>query len=226
MVPTLPQQSQAPGPALATVTKKPSWATGDPFFDTMAGMDTPEYHQYYHQLTSVSAAGSTTTDELLASSTAALLIDGSSAGDQQKPQHQESCGTSPSSSHQQGQGQGPPSDATTGLDHWNRTREEWTKGRWHVVPSANSQNPALNAIHPGNHDAIYDSLVYDRKRLSKPIPLPLVVSVSELIDGILRSKKENWEAWIGKKDLYRNENRTKTRRAMETEHAIPEQDIL
>ncbi|KAG0284334.1 hypothetical protein BGZ97_008227 [Linnemannia gamsii] len=181
MVPTLPQQSQAPGPALATVTKKPSWATGDPFFDTMAGMDTPEYHQYYHQLTSVSAAGSTTTDELLASSTAALLIDGSSAGDQQKPQHQESCGTSPSSSHQQGQGQGPPSDATTGLDHWNRTREEWTKGRWHVVPSANSQNPALNAIHPGNHDAIYDSLVYDRKRLSKPIPLPLVIKV--LVSG-------------------------------------------
>ncbi|KAF9122647.1 hypothetical protein BGW39_009607 [Mortierella sp. 14UC] len=54
-------------------------------------------------------------------------------------------------------------------------------GRWHVVQSANSQNPALNAIHPGNHDAIYDSLVYDRKRLSKPIPLPLVIKV--LVSG-------------------------------------------
>lgn len=166
MVPT--PRSQAP--ATATAIKKPSWATGDPFFDTMAGMDTPEYHQYHNQLTSVSS----TTDNHLASCTAqSLSIDGS--GDQQQ---QEPSGSSSSPSQQQqeqGLGQGP-SDATTGLEHWNRTREEWTKGRWHVVQSANSQNPALNAIHPGNHDAIYDSLVYDRKRLSKPIPLPLVVS--------------------------------------------------
>ncbi|KAG0326837.1 hypothetical protein BGZ99_008939 [Dissophora globulifera] len=50
--------------------------------------------------------------------------------------------------------------SNTGLDHWNRTREQWTKGQWHIVPSENSNNPALSAIHPGNHDAIYDSLVF------------------------------------------------------------------
>ncbi|KAK3838380.1 MAG: hypothetical protein JOS17DRAFT_284381 [Linnemannia elongata] len=169
MVPTPRPQAAA----TATAIKKPSWATGDPFFDTMAGMDTPEYHQYYNQLTSVSS----TSDDLLASSTAqSLSIDGS--GDQQR-QESSSSSCSPSQQQQQ-QGQGS-SDATTGLEHWNRTREEWTKGRWHVVQSANSQNPALNAIHPGNHDAIYDSLVYDRKRLSKPIPLPLVIKV--LVSG-------------------------------------------
>ncbi|KAG9072667.1 hypothetical protein KI688_000439 [Linnemannia hyalina] len=171
MIPTLPSQA----PATAAAIKKPSWATGDPFFDTMAGMDTPEYRQYYNHLTSVSSP----TDDLLASSTAqSLSIDGSV--DQQQ---QESSGSSSSPSQQlgQGQGQGPPTGAATGLEHWNRTREEWTKGRWQVVQSANSQNPALNAIHPGNHDAIYDSLVYDRKRLSKPIPLPLVIKV--LVSG-------------------------------------------
>ncbi|KAF9930366.1 hypothetical protein BGZ67_005855 [Mortierella alpina] len=73
----------------------------------------------------------------------------------------------------------------TGLDHWNRTREQWTRGQWHVVRSANSANPALSAIHPKNHDAIYDSLVYDRKRLSKPIPLPLVVSDTTSRPGLL-----------------------------------------
>ncbi|OAQ36524.1 hypothetical protein K457DRAFT_131746 [Linnemannia elongata AG-77] len=173
MVPTPPSQA----PAKAAAIKKPSWATGDPFFDTMAGMDTPEYHQYYNQLTATSSA----TDEHLASSTAqSLSINGS--GDQQQLELSGSS-SSPSQQQQQGQEQGQesPSEATTGLEHWNRTREEWTKGRWHVVQSANSQNPALNAIHPGNHDAIYDSLVYDRKRLSKPIPLPLVIKV--LVSG-------------------------------------------
>ncbi|KAG0331428.1 hypothetical protein BG004_001666, partial [Podila humilis] len=69
---------------------------------------------------------------------------------------------------------GSEAAASTGLEHWNRTREAWTKGQWHVVPSENSNNPALVALsNPGNHNAIYDSLVYDRKRLSKPIPLPL-----------------------------------------------------
>lgn len=179
MVPTPRPQAAA----TATAIKKPSWATGDPFFDTMAGMDTPEYHQYYNQLTSVSS----TSDDLLASSTAqSLSIDGS--GDQQR-QESSSSSCSPSQQQQQ-QGQGS-SDATTGLEHWNRTREEWTKGRWHVVQSANSQNPALNAIHPGNHDAIYDSLVYDRKRLSKPIPLPLVVSFCVLkLRGYLGERLE------------------------------------
>ncbi|KAF9922098.1 hypothetical protein FBU30_007811 [Linnemannia zychae] len=126
----------------------------------MAGMDTPEYHQYHNQIRQLQ---STTVNELV-STTASLSIEGSSDNS--------------SSSH----GQQPAlSDATTGLEHWNRTRDQWTKGRWHVVPSANSQNPALSAIHPGNHDAIYDSLVYDRKRLSKPIPLPLVIKV--LVSG-------------------------------------------
>ncbi|KAF8938938.1 hypothetical protein EDD21DRAFT_172831 [Dissophora ornata] len=142
--------------------KKPDWATGDPFFDTMAGMESSEYGQY-------SAAGTipSTTHTATADTETADRNTGNGEGDSEG-----STSTSAQVSE---------SHPNTGLDHWNKTREQWTKGRWHVVPSANSNNPALSAIHPGNHDAIYDSLVYDRKRLSKPIPLPLVIKV--LVSG-------------------------------------------
>jgi hypothetical protein len=153
--------------------KKPEWATGDPFFDTMAGMDTPEYHDYHNHLIAISGASASSgahADDLVSSTAAISIVDGNQQQLQRGLSVSSSATTTAPSSQQQ------PADATTGLEHWNRTREQWTKGRWHVVQSANSHNPALNAIHPGNHDAIYDSLVYDRKRLSKPIPLPLVVS--------------------------------------------------
>ena len=125
-------------PTTVSQVERPSWATGDPFFDTMAGMERSEDRSYHQDLVE---------------STATMALANSDA----------SKDTSTSEY------------TNTGLDHWNRTREEWTRGQWHVVRSANSANPALSAIHPKNHDAIYDSLVYDRKRLSKPIPLPLVV---------------------------------------------------
>ncbi|KAF9419535.1 hypothetical protein BGZ76_004240 [Entomortierella beljakovae] len=121
----------------------------------MAGLESTECRKYYINT-------SPETIQSLESVTAAMDI-------AEKPSNKENISDTPSS------------DDSIGLDHWNRTREKWTQGRWHVVPSANSNNPALNAIHPGNHDAIYDSLVYDHKRLSKPIPLPLVIKV--LVSG-------------------------------------------
>ncbi|KAF9361220.1 hypothetical protein BGX26_005044 [Mortierella sp. AD094] len=148
--------------ATTTSADRPNWATGDPFFDTMAGMDSPEYRKHYAE---------TTDSRPLEEATATMSItDQTSNGEGSSSST--SIDVSASSS---------TSNASIGLDHWNRTREQWTKGRWHVVPSPNSNNPALSAIHPGNHDAIYDSLVYDRKRLSKPIPLPLVIKV--LVSG-------------------------------------------
>ncbi|KAF9409988.1 hypothetical protein BGZ94_001791, partial [Podila epigama] len=137
-------------------TQRPHWATGDPFFDTMAGMeDSSEYQQYLNQIqgTSLDQQQPLNLDQATSmTSTAAALANGSVAA------------------------------ANTGLDHWNRTREAWTKGRWQVVESENSKNPALAALsNPSHRDAIYDSLVYDRKRLAKPIPLPLVIKV--LVSG-------------------------------------------
>ncbi|KAG0030763.1 hypothetical protein BGZ82_007293 [Podila clonocystis] len=150
---------------------KPHWATGDPFFDTMAGMDeSPEYRQYLSQISSSIASG-TQEQAALESQIAGLSLDPSQEGE----------GAS-SSSTAASLANGSVAAANTGLEHWNRTREAWTKGRWHVVPSENSSNPALSALNnPVNHDAIYDSLVYDRKRLSKPIPLPLVIKI--LVSG-------------------------------------------
>ncbi|RUS24681.1 hypothetical protein BC938DRAFT_473240 [Jimgerdemannia flammicorona] len=76
----------------------------------------------------------------------------------------------------------PPNDdnatpmPTEGLDFWNRRREEWTRGQWRqAVDSENKHNPALAHITDHNIHAIYDSLVNERKRLIKPIPLPNVV---------------------------------------------------
>lgn len=126
----------------------PGWATGDPFFDTMAGMDSQEYRQY---------------------------LDGLPRDQYEQQEATATCSTCPDQEPMAASTLSTSPDANIGLDHWNRTREQWTMGRWHVVPSPNSNNPALNAIHPGNHGAIYRSLINDRKRLSKPIPLPLVV---------------------------------------------------
>ncbi|KAG0205177.1 hypothetical protein BGX28_003172 [Mortierella sp. GBA30] len=142
---------------------KPEWATGDPFFDTMAGMDNSlEYKRYYGGLEQTS--GTSSSSHGLADHTASMAISDISVQNDTLAAGSASASSSSSSAY-----------TNTGLDHWNRTREQWTKGQWHVVRSANSNNPALSAIHPKNHDAIYDSLIYDRKRLSKPIPLPLVV---------------------------------------------------
>ncbi|KAG0369313.1 hypothetical protein BC939DRAFT_532434 [Gamsiella multidivaricata] len=146
-------------------SKRPDWATGDPFFDTMAGMGSPEYQRYYTGITYNTEKGDNQ-DQGLETEAAAMTL-----ADQDSGSANKTCSSTEASSP----------DSNTGLDHWNRTRDQWTKGRWHVVPSANSNNPALSAINPKNHDAIYDSLVYDRKRLSKPIPLPLVIKV--LVSG-------------------------------------------
>lgn len=155
-------------PVNAAPVEKPAWATGDPFFDTMAGMDSSEYRQYLNQVSqkNITSAANDQIEGLVSTANSMALSEQIAVSD--GPSNQSSLTATGAAS----------SSATyinTGLEHWNRTREQWTKGRWHVVPSANSNNPALSAIHPGNHDAIYDSLVYDRKRLSKPIPLPLVV---------------------------------------------------
>ncbi|KAK3825709.1 MAG: hypothetical protein J3Q66DRAFT_108698 [Benniella sp.] len=139
-----------PWPSLTA--RKPEWATGDAFFDTMAGMDSTEYRQYH--------AGLCLDQNLEEAGTSIAPSDNTSA-------------TGAEASHS------PYSNI--GLEHWNRTREQWTMGKWQAVPSPNGSNPALSAIHPGNHSAIYRSLVNDRKRLSKPIPLPLVIQV--LVSG-------------------------------------------
>lgn len=167
--PLEPRRAQIQASSSSKVAK-PHWATGDPFFDTMAGMDdSPEYRQYLNQISFSTTTTTTTTpgtqeQATLESQISVLSLD---------PAQDAGEGSSTAAAL----ANGSVAAANTGLEHWNRTREAWTKGRWHVVPSENSNNPALLALNnPGNHDAIYDSLVYDRKRLSKPIPLPLVVS--------------------------------------------------
>ncbi|KAG0305814.1 hypothetical protein BGZ98_003530 [Dissophora globulifera] len=134
----------------------------------MAGMDSSEYQRYYMTDASTGSQGPHQQGSLNVGINSMTISEGDSH-----------LTSGPASAAGSSSPETPTSESSanitnTGLDHWNRTREQWTKGQWHIVPSENSNNPALSAIHPGNHDAIYDSLVYDRKRLSKPIPLPLV----------------------------------------------------
>ncbi|RUS22254.1 hypothetical protein BC937DRAFT_89886 [Endogone sp. FLAS-F59071] len=76
----------------------------------------------------------------------------------------------------------PASTPHLGLEFWNRQREEWTNGQWRQpVDSEGKHNPALAHINDSNINAIYDSLVTDKKRLIKPIPLPYVINV--LVSG-------------------------------------------
>ncbi|KAG0243798.1 hypothetical protein BGW41_001310 [Actinomortierella wolfii] len=139
----------------------PSWATGDPFFDTMAGMDPEEYNALYKQGQTNGAGqtdGLSIENKMATLSTAAEGEDG------------------------EGKAVQMDQDPNVGLAYWNKRREEWTGGKWNKVESENRDNPLLKVFEvTSKHVAIYDSLVYEKRRLHKPIPLPLVVSV--LVSG-------------------------------------------
>ncbi|GBB85124.1 hypothetical protein RclHR1_01170008 [Rhizophagus clarus] len=69
-----------------------------------------------------------------------------------------------------------------GLELWNKRREMWIKGNSNnPESSSNRNNPALANITPNNYYSIYDSLVHDKKRLAKPVPLPYVIKI--LVSG-------------------------------------------
>ncbi|CAI2161992.1 5061_t:CDS:2 [Funneliformis geosporum] len=69
-----------------------------------------------------------------------------------------------------------------GLELWNRRREMWIKGNIdNSGPSSNRNNPALANITPNNYHSIYDSLVHEKKKLAKPVPLPYVIKI--LVSG-------------------------------------------
>ncbi|CAG8468850.1 1372_t:CDS:2, partial [Acaulospora colombiana] len=78
-----------------------------------------------------------------------------------------------------------------GLELWNKRRELWTRGNHdpnslQSLPSENRNNPALANITPLNYNYIYDSLVHEKKKLVKPIPLSYVVTV--LVSGWKRDE--------------------------------------
>ncbi|CAG8498353.1 4453_t:CDS:2 [Scutellospora calospora] len=65
-----------------------------------------------------------------------------------------------------------------GLDIWNKRRELWTRGNQNLSETSdNRNNPALMNITPNNYNSIYDSLVHEKKKLVKPIPLSYVIKV-------------------------------------------------
>ncbi|CAG8680391.1 28569_t:CDS:2 [Dentiscutata erythropus] len=67
-----------------------------------------------------------------------------------------------------------------GLECWNKRRELWTRGNQNISETSdNKNNPALMNITPNNYNSIYDSLVYEKKKLAKPVPLPYVTHVNE-----------------------------------------------
>ncbi|CAG8532934.1 4974_t:CDS:2, partial [Dentiscutata heterogama] len=69
-----------------------------------------------------------------------------------------------------------------GLEFWNKRRELWTRGNQNISgTSDNRNNPALMSITPNNYNSIYDSLVYEKKKLVKPVPLPYVIKI--LVSG-------------------------------------------
>nr|CAG8579037.1 7091_t:CDS:2 [Entrophospora candida]CAG8604101.1 259_t:CDS:2 [Entrophospora candida] len=74
------------------------------------------------------------------------------------------------------------SKSESGLEYWNRQRELWTRENSDGSgPFSNKNNPALVNFTPKNYNKIYDSLIYGKKKLSKPIPLPYVIKV--LVSG-------------------------------------------
>ncbi|CAG8506896.1 6062_t:CDS:2 [Funneliformis caledonium] len=69
-----------------------------------------------------------------------------------------------------------------GLTLWNRRREMWIRGNMeNSGPSSNRNNPALANITPNNYHSIYDSLIHEKKKLAKPVPLPYVIKI--LVSG-------------------------------------------
>jgi hypothetical protein len=63
-----------------------------------------------------------------------------------------------------------------GLELWNKRRELWIRGNSdNPESSSNRNNPALANITPNNYHSIYDSLIHEKKKLAKPVPLPYVV---------------------------------------------------
>ena len=65
-----------------------------------------------------------------------------------------------------------------GLELWNKRREMWIRGNNdNLEASSNRNNPALANITPNNYHSIYDSLIYEKKKLAKPVPLPYVVRI-------------------------------------------------
>ncbi|KAG0251718.1 hypothetical protein DFQ27_008582 [Actinomortierella ambigua] len=134
----------------------PQWATGDPFFDTMAGMDPKEYNKLYKE---GEAADSEKADLSIEDQMATL-----------------------STEAKEGKASQLDEDPNIGLAYWNRRRDEWTGGQWRAVESNNKENPLLKSFEMSSrHLAIYKSLIDDKRPLSTPTPLPLVVSV--LISG-------------------------------------------
>ncbi|CAG8476644.1 1007_t:CDS:2 [Racocetra fulgida] len=62
-----------------------------------------------------------------------------------------------------------------GLEFWNKRRELWTRENQNISETFdNKDNPALSNITPNNYNSIYDSLVHEKKKLVRPIPLPYV----------------------------------------------------
>ncbi|CAG8630162.1 7333_t:CDS:2 [Cetraspora pellucida] len=62
-----------------------------------------------------------------------------------------------------------------GLEFWNKRRELWTRENQNISgTSDNRDNPALLNITPNNYNSIYDSLVCEKKKLARPVPLPYV----------------------------------------------------
>ncbi|RIA91974.1 hypothetical protein C1645_736737 [Glomus cerebriforme] len=69
-----------------------------------------------------------------------------------------------------------------GLELWNKRREMWIRGNSNnPESSSNRNNPALANITPNNYHSIYDSLIYEKKKLAKPVPLPYVIKI--LVSG-------------------------------------------
>ncbi|KAF9976069.1 hypothetical protein BGZ73_009167 [Actinomortierella ambigua] len=158
--PTLKDISTTVAAPKERATELPNWATGDPFFDTMAGMDPNEYNKLYKK--EEGTAGSEQADISIEDQLATL-----STGTTKTPEESDVR---------------QDEDPNIGLAYWNKRRDEWTGGKWHAVESQNKDNPLLKSFEmSARHLAIYKSLVDDKRPLSKPIPLPLVVSV--LISG-------------------------------------------
>ncbi|CAG8739306.1 7589_t:CDS:2 [Racocetra persica] len=69
-----------------------------------------------------------------------------------------------------------------GLEFWNKRRELWTRENQNISGTFdNKDNPALSNITPSNYNSIYDSLVHEKKKLVRPVPLPYVVKI--LVSG-------------------------------------------
>lgn len=74
-------------------------------------------------------------------------------------------------------------EACVGLAHWQKVREDWTRGhkpydaKYDAFKEYKSKHAMLQDVEPGHFDTIYTTLIASGRKLLNPLPLSFVMLV-------------------------------------------------